>query len=55
MSNTKTAEDVKERCHAGKDGECHHKECPQIKDNEPMKSGRHCPIDTWEEDGLGYH
>jgi len=33
-------------CAAGKDGECAHKHCPQLRDNEPHKSGRHCPLDT---------
>jgi hypothetical protein len=32
-------------CHAGRDGECVWKKCPQNRDNEPRKSGRHCPID----------
>lgn len=38
-----------ERCAAARDGECSHKDCPQIRDNEPMATGRHCPIDDWEE------
>lgn len=33
------------RCAAGRDGECGHKACPQLRDNEPAKSGRHCPLD----------
>lgn len=33
------------RCAAGRDGECRHKGCPQLRDNEPAKSGRHCPLD----------
>jgi hypothetical protein len=33
-------------CAAARDGECHHPDCPQIRDNEPEKRGRHCPIDT---------
>jgi hypothetical protein len=37
------------RCAASSDGECCHPQCPQLRDNEPAKSGRHCPIDTWEE------
>jgi len=32
-------------CHAGKDGECSWEGCPQLKDKEPAKSGRHCPLD----------
>jgi hypothetical protein len=34
------------RCHADRDGECVHKDCPQLRDGEPKKSGRHCPLDT---------
>lgn len=32
-------------CHAGKDGECSWKECPQHRDKEPETTGRHCPRD----------
>ena len=32
-------------CHAGMDGECAWGECPQIEDDEPRSSGRHCPLD----------
>lgn len=32
-------------CHAGMDGECFWSECPQLRDDEPVKSGRHCPLD----------
>lgn len=32
------------RCAASRDGECTHKQCPQLRDNEPHKSGRHCPL-----------
>lgn len=39
-----------EHCVAGKDGECNHRQCPQIRDNEPEKSGRHCPIDNHDDD-----
>jgi len=38
-------EDAKDQCHASSDGECHWKDCPQINDGEPRKSGRHCPLD----------
>ncbi|MGB8422244.1 DUF7446 family protein [Paraburkholderia sp.] len=38
------------RCAAGNDGECSHSQCPQLRDGEPMKSGRHCPLDVQEED-----
>ncbi len=36
------------RCHADRDGECDWVLCPQLQDNEPHKSGRHCPLDTME-------
>lgn len=32
-------------CHAGMDGECFWPDCPQLRDGEPKKSGRHCPLD----------
>jgi hypothetical protein len=33
-------------CHGHEDSECAWKECPQIRDGEPEKSGRHCPLDN---------
>lgn len=33
-------------CHADRDGECSWAECPQIREGEPAKSGRHCPLDA---------
>jgi hypothetical protein len=38
------------RCAAGRDGECSHSECPQLRDGEPVKSGRHCPLDVRDEE-----
>jgi hypothetical protein len=36
------------QCHAGKDGDCLWEKCPQLRDNEPRLSGRHCPLaQTW--------
>jgi hypothetical protein len=32
------------KCQAGCDGECCDKRCPQIRDGEPEKSGRFCPL-----------
>lgn len=32
-------------CHAAKDGDCMWKKCPQIRDDEPRATGRHCPLD----------
>jgi hypothetical protein len=38
------------RCAASRgDGECFHTQCPQLRDGEPKKSGRHCPLDTRED------
>ncbi len=37
-------------CHANRDGECDWKDCPQLRDGEPPKSGRHCPLDTDEDE-----
>lgn len=37
-------------CHAGKDGDCIWEECPQLRDDEPEKSGRSCPLEDWERD-----
>lgn len=37
-------------CAANRDGECFHSQCPQLRDGEPMKSGRHCPLDTQEDE-----
>ena len=33
-------------CHAAKDGECNWEHCPQLRDGEPKKTGRHCPLDN---------
>lgn len=32
-------------CHSGSDGECSWAKCPQARDGEPKRSGRHCPLD----------
>lgn len=37
-------------CAAGRDGECAHAQCPQHRDREPGKSGRHCPLDTQQDE-----
>lgn len=49
IANRERYED-RERCHAQKDGDCEHEGCPQLRDGEPAKTGRHCPIDTWVDD-----
>ncbi|HEU6454004.1 MAG TPA: hypothetical protein VN201_00915 [Roseateles sp.] len=33
-------------CAAGKDGDCTHSQCPQLRDGEPKATGRHCPLDA---------
>jgi hypothetical protein len=38
------------RCAAGRDGECGHAQCPQLRDGEPAKSHRHCPLDVRKDD-----
>lgn len=32
-------------CASDRDGDCTHDQCPQIRDGEPEKSHRHCPLD----------
>jgi hypothetical protein len=44
------------RCKSSRDGECVWKDCPQLRDREPDATGRHCPLDTWDdEDRCGEH
>lgn len=33
-------------CRADRDGDCTWELCPQNRDGEPEKTGRHCPIDN---------
>lgn len=33
-------------CHAGTDGDCVWEQCPQLRDDEPIATGRRCPRDT---------
>ena len=33
------------QCRSCRDGECFWSECPQLRDNEPAATGRHCPLD----------
>lgn len=37
----------KQHCHGSRDGECNWIYCPQLRDNEPRATGRHCPYDHW--------
>lgn len=38
------------RCAAARDGDCTHAQCPQLRDNEPRATGRHCPLDVRDDD-----
>lgn len=38
------------RCRGARDGECIWEHCPQLRDGEPEKSGRHCPLDYGYDD-----
>ena len=40
-------------CRSGGDGDCVWKHCPQLRDGEPKKSGRHCPLDNRHSDKEG--
>ena len=40
-------------CHAARDGDCYATSCPQLRDKEPERSGRHCPLDDWDKVGEG--
>lgn len=42
-----------EKCYADRDGDCSHVNCPQLRDDEPKATGRHCPIDTWKDEDYG--
>ena len=36
-------------CHSHEDGDCYWKGCPQLRDKEPEKTGRNCPLDNSHE------
>jgi hypothetical protein len=38
-------------CAAARDGDCTHPDCPQLRDNEPRATGRHCPLDSQKGSG----
>ena len=46
----KDMRDENPRCHGGRDGDCSWELCPQLRDGEPMKSGRHCPLDQYTDE-----
>jgi hypothetical protein len=35
-----------EFCRANRDGDCTWQACPQLRDDEPRQTGRHCPLDN---------
>ncbi len=37
-------------CHSARDGDCSASECPQLRDDEPTRTGRHCPLDMHDEE-----
>ncbi len=37
-------------CRAGSDGDCDWGQCPQERDGEPRRSGRHCPLDKRDQE-----
>jgi hypothetical protein len=37
-------------CHADRDGDCMWAGCPQLRDEEPNRSRRHCPLDTEQDE-----
>lgn len=46
--HTKGPEEV--MCHSARDGDCDWEHCPQNRDGEPERSGRHCRLDRWCDD-----
>lgn len=38
------------RCHADRDGDCTWRLCPQLKDHEPARTDRDCPLDRADEE-----
>lgn len=46
-------EAVGEYCQSQRDGDCIWQHCPQNRDGEPRKTGRHCPLDI-HQDERGY-
>lgn len=43
---------VVQGCHGGSDGDCYWSGCPQLRDNEPETTGRHCPLDRMEDESV---
>ena len=37
-------------CQSSRDGDCTWQHCPQERDGEPRKTGRHCPLDIHTEE-----
>jgi hypothetical protein len=36
-------------CQSDRDGDCDWKDCPQLRDGEPVATGRSCPLYDWED------
>lgn len=49
-SKRRRVKENRANCHAARDGECFWKPCPQVRDNEPARSGRSCPLHWLEDD-----
>ncbi len=41
------------QCRAGNDGDCIWEDCPQLRDGEPVATGRSCPLEPWHLDEEG--
>lgn len=50
FSMTDKTQTTEEWCHGGRDGECIWRKCPQLRDDEPRATGRHCPLDVRDDD-----
>jgi hypothetical protein len=50
MTSDEQPEWVKQRCHSDSDGDCDWDACPQLRDGEPRRSGRCCPLFDWTGD-----
>jgi hypothetical protein len=45
LARNKLRSDGESRCRSDSDGDCDWPGCPQLRDGEPTRSGRHCPLD----------
>lgn len=49
MAEYKPKEVEPKTCQSDNDGDCKDELCPQLRDGEPGKSGRSCPLYNWED------